>query len=888
MSVHRQIESLRDALTQLGLESDDDASDAPSPFAASTFAAPLPPTVAPTATGAALATPPPVRRLSSAPPSQALSGTSGVGNRKNLYRARLVTANEADLCCGGAIGVSGHFCNKQKQPGQSHCGVKHRGNNTISLSEGDLVLDHVHKPQFHGDLLVPKDLVQTADAELMEQLLGQALPLSEWEDVLKNSFGFQQPPDDTVLPSPFQAEGAPGVSVSPPKNLGPTLKSVSPLSTRALSVQDLQARILPAVNALTTVVENMRCSLDTLAAQTRSDVTYLMTQSQSLLQDVVGAPTSGLASKVGSTAWAAIETLVDTLAKNADSSEVDEATDELAQLRELYNDLAARFESTPTDQDLENLREDLGPLASNNASGSNIASAERKALSDRLMDIQGLAFRLEARLEEWIVRSGDRDEVVDRLSTRIDATEREGEANYDRLENQSELLGAQLESMVTRAKVMEQRADSMDKNIRGVRSAMSKVKGLMEQALSRAPAPANPPSLSREDVEAMIYQATLQRRNQENPVDPFDQQRTNESVRDLTERIATLTNQVEKLQAMSVQEDLYHSIPHGSQADVRAFIDSEMSSDATFGLFIDFRTALQWFSVNATNTDAFVSGLHKQQQAGLLNQLEAQQVASFASGMAPCLGGGTENLDHPLPKVATAAKFQGNGRSSDGFRRRSEGRLLSLEKIISREAKGLKSAAACALALRLFDHTRQFMYTLFEFMSRMFRELTMDGTFTAKEAWHLVCLIVVRILNELVVARSIGQDAVRDLESDRKYTTTVILHAVLRAHDKMEEFMKTERMEDHPAVASEMMMFALHARAGTSSDTALATNVTRMNGILDGLSTAARSHGSRLDALYNRVNKLETNSGGGGGNRRRGGGKNSGGDTASSAAADGG
>ena len=309
----------------------------------------------------------------------------------------------------------------------------------------------------------------------------------------------------------------------------------------------------------------------------------------------------------------------------------------------------------------------------------------------------------------------------------------------------------------------------------------------------------------------------LAKRQEQDPFELSSATQIDARFGDLSDRVMQLNDQVDSLRAMTHEENAYQSIPHGSQADVRAFVDSEMPNDSTFGVFIDFRTALQWFSVTATNTDAFVSGLHKQQQAGLLNQLEAQQLASFNGGLPPCLGGGTKHLDKPLPKLPDHGKFQGTGRSSDGFRRRAEGRMLSLEKVIAREANCLKSEVARALALRLFDHARQFMSFLFEFMGRMFRELTADGTFTAKEAWHLVCIIVVRILNELMVARAIGQDAVRDLESDRKYTTTVILHAILRAHDKMEEFMKTERMEDHPAVASEMMMFAIRksGREGT-------------------------------------------------------------------------
>jgi hypothetical protein len=125
-------------------------------------------------------------------------------------------------------------------------------------------------------------------------------------------------------------------------------------------------------------------------------------------------------------------------------------------------------------------------------------------------------------------------------------------------------------------------------------------------------------------------------------------------------------------------------------------------------------------------------------------------------------------------------------------------------------SQGLDRAAE--LAREMLGASVKFLKMLSEYLSSVYRSLTKTSGFSEEDAWSLATQVVRGMFIHLSSARS----NVRGVspKSSPVRNTAVILHALLKTHEAMAEFMRHE-IKNHPVVASEYVKFlATHTPVG--------------------------------------------------------------------------
>jgi hypothetical protein len=155
---------------------------------------------------------------------------------------------------------------------------------------------------------------------------------------------------------------------------------------------------------------------------------------------------------------------------------------------------------------------------------------------------------------------------------------------------------------------------------------------------------------------------------------------------------------------------------------------------------------------------------------------------------------------------------------------------------------------AAMLATTCLSKSTAFSDAFAAFLTKTFEDLTQASAFPKKKAWALTTALGARICNEVhkdsgALARSL---VVSKSDTDRDRLTVLLLWAVLRAHRKMDEYIKME-FKDHPSVASEYVKF-LATNSGFETVKALQSKADALEKEVASLQKAVATASNTADA----------------------------------------
>jgi hypothetical protein len=134
------------------------------------------------------------------------------------------------------------------------------------------------------------------------------------------------------------------------------------------------------------------------------------------------------------------------------------------------------------------------------------------------------------------------------------------------------------------------------------------------------------------------------------------------------------------------------------------------------------------------------------------------------------------------------------------------------------------------------------------YLTTTYEELTKASGFPKKRAWALTTALGARVCKEIhkdssALARSLS---VSKDETGRERLTLLLVWAMLRSHQKMEDYVKHE-FKDHPTIASEYVKF-LATNSGFEMVAALQTKVDGLEKELAAVKKSAASAANVADA----------------------------------------
>lgn len=297
----------------------------------------------------------------------------------------------------------------------------------------------------------------------------------------------------------------------------------------------------------------------------------------------------------------------------------------------------------------------------------------------------------------------------------------------------------------------------------------------------------------------------------------------------------------------------------GSELPVKGLPDAIIWSKTHFGLpdscgtVIDAVSALYFCNTKHMEGDQLFNKMSKTKTAGI-TWIEEKVLLSMQNPLPPVFGGHNTDSTLPLPKVDKYEVWQSSSHSNIGLKHNIQRDMQALQDMLKREIGRLRSTEARRFATECLNHSVQFVAQLSEFITKMYRELTDTNSFSSKDAWGLVAKVTRRIFDDMGRGRAMALNIAGEFGTNREHGVGTVLIATLNTHRIMDEYMQ-RGFEDHPSVASELVLFLVRSLNSNQSGGSSATDIAKLKLTLNKTEAMAKLNTQRLDSL---TNKAET------------------------------
>lgn len=251
-----------------------------------------------------------------------------------------------------------------------------------------------------------------------------------------------------------------------------------------------------------------------------------------------------------------------------------------------------------------------------------------------------------------------------------------------------------------------------------------------------------------------------------------------------------------------------------SREDFGAWL-RENAPDMPFGTVVDYHSFMQqvYYDMGGyESVDVLLKSLKLRCDMNLTTTGDVLALASIRSGIPQVLGDGKKPAGEDRSAFWAFPNFTDwkNSNGRDGFvhtlpKHQHQAKAAIQVDIETRLEPG---SPAAMLASTCLTKSAAFSDAFVTYLTTTFEELTQASGFMSKRAWALTTSLGSRVCTEIhkesgALARTLS---VSKDETDRERLTVLILWATLRAHKKMEEYVRAE-FKDHPTIASEYVKF---------------------------------------------------------------------------------
>ncbi|KAL3918093.1 MAG: hypothetical protein SGILL_004402 [Bacillariaceae sp.] len=229
----------------------------------------------------------------------------------------------------------------------------------------------------------------------------------------------------------------------------------------------------------------------------------------------------------------------------------------------------------------------------------------------------------------------------------------------------------------------------------------------------------------------------------------------------------------------------------------------------TFGNYLDFISLMQFVDVTyGGSQEQLLGNMKKRRDMDILNPAEAKVLMALEGHRPALLFHGDVNPDKTDPSHLTAVKSQAQWfHHQTGLATKIKERTQSVYAEVSSRIykEPVKHAVAKALATEMLAHTLTFTTSAIQWSRTMFDELTQINKFSEAKAFALVTQCFARMVDDMLKARGQPFDSI-GAQSGREGIAAEVLHASLRVHDVMHEYLDAN-FSDHRSVSAEYIKF---------------------------------------------------------------------------------
>ena len=301
----------------------------------------------------------------------------------------------------------------------------------------------------------------------------------------------------------------------------------------------------------------------------------------------------------------------------------------------------------------------------------------------------------------------------------------------------------------------------------------------------------------------------------------------------------------------------------GSPKDASVWLTSHYL-DGSYGIFVDFLSFLELVRNESDDAqDQMLTNMKRRKELQIRTSAEARVLFALQLNRPALLFKGDLSADRDdashLTAVTTerqwfhhstgvATKIRDNSQTVySEFKNRID--LGTVQRDVTR-----------ALATEMLSHTMTFTSGAIQWFRSMFDDLTVINKFSKTKAFALTTQCFARMIDDMVKARGKPFDSI-DMDLGAQGVAAEVLHASLRVHDVMKEYLDA-KFADHRSVSAEYIKF-LAVNSGFDAvsqlvdrSTALADENKRLKQQVQAAEKKADTASNKVDTLTRKIDAL--------------------------------